>query len=361
MKKAKDSSAPAVRMQARGCRSGGHKLVSGWMRVLRMACVAALLAAVSACAASGEAVPAVSQARSELASVGAATTEPLAATPSATPAATASPTPVPTSTPAPTPAISDEWYATRTEELRKWMERYGGYSGAALDERVQANEIDPSRPMIALTFDDGPMEGVTDAIVRILAAHNCRATFFIRGSRMSNSATPGLLKAILGEGNELGNHTWGHEILSRSNGKVIMDTLRRTNEAVFDITGYTMHSMRPPGGYSSTSVRRYAKQYELAVVLWAQSGNVHEKDPERIAENVLCQIVNGKALEDGDIVLLHDTKPWMVEAVEIMVPQLLDAGYQLVTVSELLQLSERGYRYGEVYHKQNEGSLAHAG
>lgn len=272
----------------------------------------------------------------------------------AMPTATALPTPAPTAEPLKTPMITDDWYVDRTQEMRARMEEFGGYTGAALDSRVAAMEIDPNRPMIALTFDDGPMEGITDAIVKILAHYDSRATFFIRGSRMKYEETPELLKKILGEGNELGNHTWGHEILARTNGKVIMDTLQKTNAAVLESTGYTMHLMRPPGGYSSAAVRRMAKRFELAVVLWAQSGNVHEQDPAKIAQNVQCQIVNGKELENGDIVLLHDTKPWMVEAVGIMVPALLEQGYQLVTVSELLSLSPRGIVYGEVYHKQIE-------
>ena len=64
------------------------------------------------------------------------------------------------------------------------------------------------------------------------------------------------------------------------------------------------------------------------------------------------QIVNGKELQDGDIILLHDTKERMIPAVEIIVPQLLEEGYQLVTVSELLHLSKDGYIAGKTYRSQ---------
>ena len=92
----------------------------------------------------------------------------------------------------------------------------------------------------------------------------------------------------------------------------------------------------------------------LAIALWAQSGNVHEFDPKKIAENVQKQIVNGKELHDGDIILLHDTKDRMVPAVELIVPQLLEEGYQLVTVSELIYLSDIGFVPGRIYHSQTE-------
>lgn len=106
-------------------------------------------------------------------------------------------------------------------------------------------------------------------------------------------------------------------------------------------------------GASNACVRNYAKRYEPAVVLWAQGGNVYEPNPGRIAENVRCRIVDGKELADGDIVLLHETNLWMVEAVAIMGPRLLEAGYRLLTVQELLQLSERGCVYGETYYRKD--------
>lgn len=237
--------------------------------------------------------------------------------------------------------------------MRHYMELYGGYSGEALDARVRAMEIDPDKPMIALTFDDGPMAGVTDPIVDILAKYDCRATFFILGVRIRNEATVPLLEKILGEGNELGNHTWKHLNLKTASGGEILTSLKSTNAAVYDATGYTVRLLRPPGGRVNAGVEKYAGRLGMSVVLWSQSGNVHEKDPAKIAENVQCQIVNGKVLEDGDIVLLHDTKERMIEAVEIMVPKLLSKGYQLVTVGELLALSDAGLVPGMRYYKQN--------
>ncbi|MBA4348097.1 MAG: hypothetical protein C0413_04520 [Clostridiales bacterium] len=84
-------------------------------------------------------------------------------------------------------------------------------------------------------------------------------------------------------------------------------------------------------------------------MLWSQSGNVHETDPQKIAQNVEKQIVNGKELQPGDVILLHDTKKYMVEAVEIIVPRLIEEGYQLVTVWELLNCSGTEIVPGETY------------
>ena len=256
-------------------------------------------------------------------------------------------------TPVATPKIQAEWYVQRTEQMEKWMRAYGNFStDAEIAAAVSRMEIDPDKPMVALTFDDGPMAGITDQIVDILYAHNARATFFVRGGRCKFEETPGLLKKILGAGSEIGNHTWKHEILTCTNTKQMMNSIQRCNEDVFDATGYTITLLRPPGGKSNPEVCRVAKKFGMPVVLWAQSGNVHEHDPEKIAENVRRQIVNGKALEDGDIILLHDTKPYMVDAVKIIVPQLQQMGYQLVTAGELIHLSDRGFVPGEEYKKR---------
>lgn len=273
--------------------------------------------------------------------------------PSPTP--TSAPTPAPTPSPTPAPKITDAWYVQRTEEMRKWMKAYGSYaSDEALDEAVANMEIDPDKPMVALSFDDGPMEGISDEIVEILQAHNARATFFVRGARCKFDVTAGLLQKILGAGCEIGNHTWRHELLTNVSSTQAISSIQRCNDDVFAATGYTIRTLRPPGGKCDYQVERIAKRQNMAIALWAQSGNVHEHDPEKIAENVELQIVNGKELEDGDIILLHDTKPWMVEAVKLIVPRLQAKGYQLVTVQELINLSDRGFVPGEVYHKRIE-------
>ena len=81
---------------------------------------------------------------------------------------------------------------------------------------------------------------------------------------------------------------------------------------------------------------------------------MHEGDPNKIAQNVEKQIVDGDVLEDGDIVLLHDTHLNMVDAVKIIVPKLLDEGYQLVTVWELLNCAPQPSVPGNTYKHQAE-------
>lgn len=274
--------------------------------------------------------------------------------PTVAPTPTAAPTAAPTPTATPNPLLSEDWYIRRTEQLREQMHRHGTLSDEEIEAKLQRMEIDPSKPVIALTFDDGPMPGVTDEIVKMLDAYDARATFFTVGKRFAYDTTVPLLSEVLGIGCEIGNHTWSHDRIPKTDYKTFLNGTKRLNKTIFDSLGYEVKLLRPPGGYKDSKTLKVCKQLDMAVALWAQSGNVHEQEPEKIAENVLRQIVNGKELQSGDIVLLHDTKPRMVEAVRIMIPQLLDRGYQLVTVTELINLSERGFIPGEVYHKQDE-------
>ena len=275
--------------------------------------------------------------------------------PTGTPTASPSPTPTPSPSPTPAPLITDAWYEARNEALFHWMQEYGDYaSDDEIRQKLFTMQLDPDKPMIALTFDDGPVAGVTDGVLDILAEYNVRATFFICGYRLKKTENAALLPRMLALGCEIGNHTYAHDRLPPLSGDARKRTVTRTSELIFEQTGYTVCSLRPPGGSTGGSVRRTAEALGLSVVLWSQSGNLHLTNPKKIAANVQRQAVNGRELQSGDIVLLHDTKRHMVDAVAIMVPELLSQGYQLVTVQELLHLSAAGFAPGVQYRSQSD-------
>lgn len=262
-----------------------------------------------------------------------------------------SPAPAPTVAPLPTPRITDTWYIERTAQMRTWMRAFGQYdSDEAIEVQLARWDIDPDRPMIALTFDDGPVPGITDRILDILAHYDARATFFVKGIHVENGAD--VIRLAVARGCEIGNHSWDHQILTGMDRESLRREITDTNKAVYAIIGVEMHLLRPPGGSCDGYLYAAAKRWDMAVVRWSQSGNVNLTDPAAIASNVLRQEINGRELRSGDIVLLHDTHDYMIEAVEILLPMLVEQGYQLVTVSELLMLSERGIVYGERYDHQ---------
>ncbi|MCE5190003.1 MAG: polysaccharide deacetylase family protein [Eubacteriales bacterium] len=279
--------------------------------------------------------------------------EPLGGEEMNTPTPLPSPTPEETPAPSPIPTVDADWYIERNRMLRLLLRKNGSFQNAEeIDAAIARMYIDPDKPMVALTFDDGPVAGVTDQILDILERYHVRATFFVVGARLKKPEAVALVKRAISLGCEIGNHTLDHATLPKLTVNELRYEIVRTNEFVYDNTGYTVRSLRPPGGAMSWEVTRIAKEQNMAIALWAQSGNVYEQDPEKIAENVQKQIVNGKELQNGDIILLHDTKERMVPAVELIVPQLLEKGYQLVTVWELLNLSGKGFVVGETYRNQ---------
>ncbi len=305
--------------------------------MLRRVFAAVFAAALTLCAACGQTyAPAAAEAPSSA--------------PTASPTPTALVTPTPEPTPTPVPTIDADWYRERNETLRVLLKRDGQFADdEEIDRAIEQMWIDPEKPMVALTFDDGPVAGVTDKILDILEEYHVRATFFVVGTRLRKQDAADIVRRAVSLGCEIGNHTWSHDNLTKQTTGERRYAIEATNDIVLETTGFTIRCLRPPGGYSDPGVEKLAGEYGMAVVKWSQSGNVHEQDPARIAQNVQKQIINGKELENGDIILLHDTKERMVSAVEIIVPQLLEEGYQLVTVWELLNCSETGFTAGQTY------------
>lgn len=276
------------------------------------------------------------------------------------PAETSAPapeTPTPTATPLPTatpmPTVDAQWYRERNEQLRQLIRNYRPKATEEeIDRSIARMAIDPNRKMVALTFDDGPKQGITDKILDVLEQYNVRATFFVLGWRLGDEVKQDILRRAVSLGCEIGNHTWSHLLLPDQTYMGVRNEVLNTNKAIFDITGVQPHCFRPPGGQNTYEAMRVARENDMVVVLWTQSGNVFEVDPAKIAQNVEKQIVNGDELEDGDIVLLHDTHLNMIDAVKIIVPKLLDEGYQLVTVWELLNCAPQAPVFGKTYERQ---------
>ena len=265
------------------------------------------------------------------------------------------PSPMPTAEPEPTPLIKDEWYAARREEMAAHLRKFGGYdSDEEILDVLSSREIDPEKPMVALTFDDGPVASVTGPILDILERYNARATFFVLGWRLKYEDNAEMLGRMLALGCEIGNHTCDHMKLSRSSDRAIVHQITKTNGRIFERTGYTPKSFRPPGGHYGTRDIQTVGSLGMAIVRWSQSGNINYKTPEKIASSVLFQKANKRSLQDGDIILLHDTHGFMAEAMEILIPELIEEGYQLVTVQELLNCRcEEGFK---PYMAYNSGS-----
>ena len=201
--------------------------------------------------------------------------------------------------------------------------------------------IDPESPMVALTFDDGPTK-TTAIILDTLEEYDARATFFVVGKYISTHKDT-LIRAV-SIGCELSSHTWAHtKITAMTKEELIRDT-QRVSDALFDAVQIRPVLLRPPDGSYSTETNNTVGTMGLATVYWS----LDPKDwSHRDAETTNQRVLDG--VKDGSIILLHDLVESTGTAVRTLVPALMDAGYQLVTVSEMLEYSDIGIRPGAFY------------
>lgn len=228
------------------------------------------------------------------------------------------------------------YYAVRAYELKDAK----GAAGVRGDgKKIVYSKVDPKKPMIALTFDDGP-SGYTEEILDVLEKYDARATFFVVGERVNSYKST--IKRAYNMGCEIGSHTWSHPLLSDCSVSTIKSEIERTDKAVEAITGEKPALLRPPYGGVDSTVSKYAGK---PLINWS----VDTRDWEtQSSSSTYYSIMNDSY--DGAIILMHDiyyaTKEGAIQAI----PKLVSKGYQLVTVSELAAYRGVDMKDGTVYY-----------
>lgn len=215
--------------------------------------------------------------------------------------------------------------------------------GSGIPPESIPNGIDPNRPMIALTFDDGPQAGVTDRILNSLSANGGRATFFMVGSRVAGHASQ--VQRMVAQGCEVANHTYDHKYLTKLGDAGIRSQVGSTNQVIANVCGVTPSLMRPCGGFYDSSSLATLSSMGIPAVMWS----IDTKDwKTRNAQNTINVVLS--QVKDGDIILMHDLYTATADAAEVLIPELTARGYQLVTVSELAAY-RGGMAGGKVYSR----------
>lgn len=206
---------------------------------------------------------------------------------------------------------------------------------------ISNRKIDPNMPMVALTFDDGPYIRATIPILDTLKEHNSVATFFVLGNRVPRHKE--IVKRIVHEGNEIGNHSYNHKQLTTLSSKELKEQIDKTQETIIEVVGSAPKIMRPTyGSYNN----RLKSQVKMPMILWSiDTEDWKYRDAEKISKHILENV------KDGDIILMHDMYISTAEAVEIIVPALINRGFQLVTVSELYEIKGEALEVGNIYNR----------
>lgn len=214
-------------------------------------------------------------------------------------------------------------------------------SGAvgAFSPSEKIRRVDPKKKMVALTFDDGPYRPVTNQILDVLERYGAKATFFVVGSRVSTYGD--CIRRAVNLGCEIGNHTYNHAILTASSASVITSEIEDTNRAIKRVTGKGASIVRAPGGSVNSKVRNTVG-YPL--IGWSVDAlDWQHRNTARVIASVKSSV------KDGSIVLMHDLYSSTGNAAQVIVPWLVKQGYQIVTVSEMMQYKGIKPTAGKVY------------
>lgn len=221
---------------------------------------------------------------------------------------------------------------------------YPARASIVSDLAYYQNVTSPDK-VIALTFDDGPHPEKTRQVLAVLEKYQVPAAFFFLGSNVLHY--PDVVREVHEAGYEIGNHTFSHSYGVHNSSARLALELSVSNEILKNITGEDTVLYRPPFllniGTDVTTDLRTPNPVQDWV---AQSGYVFvgadidsldwlARSPEEVAERVLANAAG------GHIVLLHDGGQGVhtVEALEILIPALLEQGYRFETVSEVLGLN----------------------
>ena len=179
---------------------------------------------------------------------------------------------------------------------------------------------------VALTFDDGPHPIYTEPLLDGLKERGVKATFFVTGQ---NAALhPDIIKRMHDEGHLIGNHTYTHIELTKSNREKYKKELVRTNEVLQQITGEEVQYVRPPYGAWD---KKLENELNMFPIMWSVDPlDWCKSNASCIAKAVL------KKVDDNDIILMHDYYKSSIEAALMVVDELQKQGYEFVTVDKLL-------------------------
>ncbi|MCL2461393.1 MAG: polysaccharide deacetylase family protein [Defluviitaleaceae bacterium] len=220
---------------------------------------------------------------------------------------------------------------------------------AEADESTSADQtddkIDPSKPMVALTFDDGPSK-YTAKILDLLEKYDARATFCVIGN-LAESRKDTILREV-DLGCEVIGHSWDHRDMTKLSVSQIKAEILDTNEIIESITGVAPSMYRPPYGAVNNTMKQVSKDLGFSLINWS----VDTLDWQSRNANAVYNAVM-KDTKDRSIILCHDLYGSTADAMERVIPKLIAQGYQLVTVSELIKYSGGTFEAGKVYYNGN--------
>jgi peptidoglycan/xylan/chitin deacetylase (PgdA/CDA1 family) len=206
---------------------------------------------------------------------------------------------------APTPVTGTQQFARRPARLMRFLH------GVFVTSRSERSSF------VSLTFDDGPHSVYTPAVLDRLRRYQTTATFYLIGERIATA--PHLPELIAGEGHALGNHTYSHPRFAALSRAEPLRELTRCQDSV-PYAG----TFRPPFGRLTPGVLLAARRLGLPVVMWSIDSG--DWQCESADDAIACAHQVLELVRPGDIVLLHDDRPWIEPILDVLLPGLVSRG-----------------------------------
>ncbi len=177
----------------------------------------------------------------------------------------------------------------KTNRLIKWI-----FSGLVWEIPNRDNKI-------FLTFDDGPMPGITDFVLDELKKNNVQATFFCIGKNIE--AHPDLFSRIINEGHSVGNHTQNHVKGWDVSLEKYLENAQECHNQIENLSDKKPHLFRPPYGKIKFSQAKALKKLDYKIIMWDVLSVDYDANvsPEKCLDNVV------KNTQRGSIIVFHDS------------------------------------------------------
>ena len=198
---------------------------------------------------------------------------------------------------------------------------------------VPIYSVDTNEKKVALTFDTAWGADKTLKILEILKEYNVGATFFMVGFWVEEY--PEMVKAINDQGIEIGTHSNTHPDFTTLGESQMQLELTTSIDLIKNITGKEVNLFRAPYGAYNNTMINVASDLNLKTIQW----DVDTLDWQGLSGVEICERVMSK-VKNGSIILNHNNSDHVLEALPLMLERLLNAGYEVVSVGELIYESD---------------------
>lgn len=192
------------------------------------------------------------------------------------------------------------------------------------------------KSQIALTFDAGANAECFEDLIAALEKARVHSTFFITGNWAQRNMD--CAKAITKHGHEVGNHTWNHLALTKYSEDIVREEITRAEDLLTEISGQSPRPrLRAPFGERNDRVLRIAATLGYRSIYWTID-SLDSVEPRKTRDFLIDRITSKTDAElDGAIILMHVGEKSTADALPMIIADLQNRGFQLVTISKLLE------------------------